>query len=151
MSSDHLSDTLILPLAIPVLDSSFDRRSPDRNVRRPTDSRSGLRPRDQRVVALGSGYRALIDGNPVALVNLSLSGAQLRGPLRVRPDQPAIVKIGWPQEELPCTALARVRWVQFEPDFSRNESLYRVGIAFEAWDVRSLREIIRHLRPGGQR
>jgi len=103
-----------------------------------------LRPRDQRVAMVGSGYRAIVDGRAVALVNLSLSGAQWRGAIRVRPDQPAIVKIGWPQDHQLCTALARVRWVQFEPDASRDESLYRVGIEFETWDVRRLKEIIRH-------
>jgi hypothetical protein len=94
---------------------------------------------------IGSGYRAVIDGNPAALVNLSLTGAQLRGSVRVLPDQPAIIKIGWPQDEGPCTALARVRWVQFEPDSSMESGLYRVGIAFETWDVRTLRDIMRNL------
>jgi hypothetical protein len=96
---------------------------------------------------IGSGYRAVIDGNHVDLVNLSLSGAQLRGPIRVLPDQPTIIKIGWPKNDLLCTAIARVRWVQFEPDPSSGEGLYRVGLAFETWDVRSLKEIIRHRGP----
>ena len=78
-------------------------------------------------------------------MNLSLTGAQLRGSVRVLPDQPAVVKIGWPQDDLPCTALARVRWVQFEPDSLTESGLYRVGLAFETWDVRSLRDIMRDL------
>ena len=91
---------------------------------------------------IGSGYRAVIEGRHVDLVNLSLSGAQLRGPIRVLPDQPTIVKIGWPKHELLCTAIARVRWVQFEPDASSGAGVYRVGLSFETWDVRSLKEII---------
>ena len=90
---------------------------------------------------VGSGYRAVIDGRQAALINLSLSGAQLRGPIRVRPDQPTIVKIGWPRDNQLCTAIARVRWVQFEPDASSGEGLYRVGLAFETWDVKGLKAI----------
>ena len=96
---------------------------------------------------VGSGYRAAIDGRQAVLVNLSVTGAQLRGPIRVLPDQPTIVKIGWPKEDLLCTAIARVRWVRFEPDPSSRGGLYRVGLAFETWDVRGLKEIIRHCAP----
>jgi hypothetical protein len=137
--------SLILPLAAtPFLDLAPDRFSQELQ-RRAADGRLSLRPRDQRVRMIGSGYRAVIDGNPAALVNLSLTGAQLRGTVRVLPDQPAIIRIGWPQDDLRCTALARVRWVQFEPDSSMESGLYRVGMAFETWDVRTLRDIMRHL------
>src|SRR5262252_1611817 len=113
-----MSSSLILPLAaFPFLDAAFDRVSHEIQRRHTTGDRKSLSPRDHRVRMIGSGYRALIDGKPTALVNLSLSGAQLRGSSRLLPDQPAIVNIGWPQD-LPCTALARVRWVQFEPDAS---------------------------------
>jgi PilZ domain len=138
-----MGHSLILPLAAtPFLDLASDRFSLEHQRR---DVRSSVRPRDQRVRMIGSGYRAVIDGKPAALVNLSLTGAQLRGTVRVLPDQPAIIKIGWPHDDLPCTALARVRWVQFEPDSSMESGLYRVGIAFETWDVRTLRDIMRHL------
>jgi hypothetical protein len=140
-----MGQSLILPLAAaPFLDGALDRFS-DELQRRAADARSNFRPRDQRVRMIGSGYRAVIDEEPAALVNLSLTGAQLRGWMRVAPDQPAIVKIGWPQDDLPCTALARVRWVQFEPDPSMESGLYRVGVAFETWDVRTLRDIMCHL------
>ena len=139
-----MSDLLILPLAAPLWDSSTDACFRDPHAR---DDAASARPRDRRVGMLGSGYRAVIDGRQVALVNLSLSGAQLRGPIRVLPDQPTIVKIGWPKNDLLCTAIARVRWVQFEPDPSSGEGLYRVGLAFETWDVRGLNEIISHREP----
>ena len=93
---------------------------------------------------LGAGYRAVIDGQHVALINLSLSGAQIRSSMRVLRDQPAVVKIGWPQNEQLCAAIARVRWVHLESELSNDESLYRIGLAFETWDVRGLKEIIRH-------
>ena len=143
-----MAESLILPLATPVWDSSADSYVRDLDARRRSaDVPPAARPRDTRVAMLGSGYRAVIDGRKVALVNLSLSGAQLRGSIRVLPDQPAIVKIGWPQDELLCTAIARVRWVQFEPDPSMDEGLYRVGLEFETWDVRGLKKIIRHCGP----
>jgi hypothetical protein len=142
-----IDGTLILPLAIPVFDSLpgeprwFDAPGPAR----PTNPRTTIRPRDQRVAMIGAGYRAVIEGSPAALVNLSLSGAQLKAAVRVRPEQPALVKIGWHHDDRLCAVLARVRWVQFEPDASTQEGLYRVGMAFETWDVARLKEIMRHL------
>ena len=138
-----MSDLLILPLAAPVWDSSTDAYFRDPQGREDAEEAASARPRDRRVGMLGSGYRAVIDGRQVALVNLSMTGAQLRGPIRVLPDQPTIVKIGWPKNDQLCTAIARVRWVQFEPDPSTGEGLYRVGLAFETWDVRGLKEIMR--------
>jgi hypothetical protein len=147
-----MSHSLILPLAaFPFLDVASDRSSHEVRHRRAAGDQAALLPRDQRLRMVGSGYRAQIDGKPAALVNLSLSGVQLRGSLRVLPDQPAIVNIGWPQDDDPCTALARVRWVQFEPGSLMDSGLYRVGLAFETWDVRTLRDIMRHLEADERR
>ena len=108
--------------------------------------RAGVhRPRSRRLEMLGSGYRAVIDGQCVALVNLSLTGAQVRGPHKVTRDQPAILRIGWPQDQRSCDAIARVRWVQVEGDRS-NVPAYRIGLTFETWDVRRLKEIMHHWR-----
>jgi hypothetical protein len=100
------------------------------------------RPRAARTGMLGSGYHVVIDGRHVALINVSLTGAQIRGPLRLERDQPVIVKIGWPQDHLSFTAIARVRWVQLEAEPRDNQPVYRTGVAFETWDVRRLKEII---------
>lgn len=135
-----MDSLLILPLAAPVWEQDADAWFSDPNALRVDGAAS--RPRDRRVGMVGSGYRAVIDGRQAALINLSLSGAQLRGPIRVRPDQPTIVKIGWPRDNQLCTAIARVRWVQFEPDSSSGEGLYRVGLAFETWDVKGLKAIL---------
>jgi PilZ domain len=102
------------------------------------------RPRASRTGMLGSGYHVVIDGRHVALINLSLTGAQIRGPLRLERDQPVIVKIGWPQDRVSFTAIARVRWVQLEPEPRDNQPVYRTGVAFETWDVRRLKEIIQN-------
>ncbi len=135
-----MGNLLILPLAAAVWEEGADACFSD--PRTLTIEEAASRPRDPRVAMLGSGYRAAIDGRQAALINLSISGAQLRGPARVRPEQPAIVKIGWPKDNLLCTAIARVRWVQFEPDPASGAGLYRVGLAFETWDVKGLKAIL---------
>jgi hypothetical protein len=56
--------------------------------------------------------------------------------------QPVLVHIGWPQDTLSFTAIARVRWVQPEGDSGESESIYRIGLAFDTWDVRRVKEII---------
>jgi hypothetical protein len=139
-----MSDSLILPLTAALSDVDTDAflRNPD--ARRGAADSAAQRPRARRVGMLGAGYRAVIDGRHVALINLSLSGAQIRSSMCVLRDQPAIVKIGWPQDEQLCAAIARVRWVHLESEPSSDESIYRIGLAFETWDVRGLKEIIRH-------
>ena len=139
-----MADSLILPLASPVIDLLYEAEQTlfPQDASRP----ARLRARDQRVAMVGSGYRAVLEGRPAAIVNLSMSGAQLRGPARVLPDQPAVVKIGWPLDDRQCAVLARVRWVRFEPDAAHDEALYRVGMEFETWDVARLKEIMRYLR-----
>jgi hypothetical protein len=144
-SSAQVSVPLLPPVMAPVLDSSAAGISRDlRASRRAAEASAADRPRARRVAMLGSGYRAVIDGKHMALINLSLSGAQIRGPIRVLPDQPITVNIGWPQDELSCTAIARVRWVIVEPESSNDEEICRIGLAFETWDVRALREIMQH-------
>jgi hypothetical protein len=140
-----MDNLLILPLAAPIWEQGADAFFSDPHALRIDEAAS--RPRDRRIGMLGSGYRAAIDGRQAALINLSLSGAQLRGSIRVRPDQPTIVKIGWPKDNLLCTAIARVRWVQFEPDSSSGQGLYRVGLVFETWDVKETKAIMRHYKP----
>ena len=139
----------IVPAAQVLTESRVDRDF--RKVATPPgveETQSIERPRASRLGMLGSGYHVLIDGQPVTLVNLSLSGVQVRGTVRVTLGQPVIVKIGWPQEANSFTAIARVRWVQQDPCTRTREAVHRIGLAFETWDVRQLREIIgsRHWR-----
>jgi PilZ domain len=139
------SDTLILPMAVPLWDSEPETLMVERPAQRAvTPQRRRQRPRADRVGMYGSGYRVVIDDQHVALVNLSFSGAQVRGPIQVSRDQPLIFKIGWPQDRTSCDAIARVRWVCLDADEAQREGIYRVGLAFETWDVRRLKEIVRH-------
>src|SRR3954464_3020825 len=68
-----IGGTVILPLAVSVLDfpPGGTHRPDSSRPARPTDDRTTIRPRDERVAMIGAGYRAVIEGRPAALVNLS--------------------------------------------------------------------------------
>ncbi len=143
-SSFGMTGPRVLPLSEPVWDTPAEASFRDPQPRRRTSDPA--RPqcaRAARVRMLGSGYRVLVDKQPVALINLSLSGAQVRGAVRVSNGQPVLVDIGWPQDRLSCAAISRVRWVQAEPEAAADE-MFRIGLAFETWDVRRLKEIMHH-------
>ncbi len=140
-----MSSSLILPLAAALCGVDEDTRRRDPEARREAAAGPLVhRPRARRVGMVGAGYRAVVDGQHVALINLSLSGAQVRSSMSVLRDQPAIVKIGWPQDDQLCAAIARVRWVELDSEGFNDERIYRVGLALETWDVRGLKEIMRH-------
>lgn len=141
-----MSNTLILPMAVPLWDSEPESvvvERPAPAIVEPAPRPRRPRARAERVGMFGSGYRAVVEDRLVALVNLSMSGAQVRGAIHAARDQPLIFKIGWPQDREACAAIARVRWVSLESEEAR-EAIYRIGLAFETWDVRRLKEIIRH-------
>ena len=142
-----MSNTLILPMAVPLWDSQPEGVVVERPAPVLVDAESRRRrprPRAERVGMFGSGYRVVIEDRPVALVNLSMSGAQVCGAIHAARDQPLIFKIGWPQDRDACAAIARVRWVRLESEDAQREAIYRIGLAFETWDVRRLKEIIHH-------
>jgi len=142
-----MSNTLILPMAVPLWDSEQESVVVERPAPPPVDAeprRRRPRARAERVGMLGSGYRVLVEERQVGLVNLSTSGAQIRGAIQAARDQPLIFKIGWPQDRDACAAIARVRWVTLETEEAQRDAIYRVGLAFETWDVRRLKEIIHH-------
>ena len=138
-----MSDALILPLSATLGDIDTHALTRDSEAQHSVAA-AARRPRAHRVGMLHAGYRAAIDGQRVALINLSLTGAQIRSLTRVLPEQPAIIKIGWPQDEQSCAAIARVRWVELDGEPSGAPIIYRVGLAFETWDVRKLKDIMRH-------
>ena len=149
MNSDEppMSSTLILPMAVPLWDAGPESVVVERPAPALVDSeprRRRPRPRAERVGMFGSGYRVVVEDRQVALVNLSMSGAQVCGAVHAARDQPLIFKIGWPQDRDACAAIARVRWVSLQSDEAQREAIYRIGLAFETWDVRRLKEIIRH-------
>jgi hypothetical protein len=140
-----MSESLILPLAEALWSPGPAPGFRDDQVgRRAPDETASNRRRGVRLHMHGTGYRGAIDDRPVALIDLSVSGVQARGPFRLRPGQSIIFKIGWPQDELSCAALGRVQWVRVEPARRETEASYGIGLAFETWDVRLLKEIMHH-------
>ena len=140
-----MSNTLILPMAVPLWDSEPESVVVERSALvEPAPRARRQRARAERVGMFGSGYRVVVEDRQVALVNLSMSGAQVRGAIHTARDQPLIFKIGWPQDREACAAIARVRWVSLDSEEPQREAIYRIGLAFETWDVRRLKEIIRH-------
>ena len=99
------------------------------------------RRRAKRVPMRYTGYRGTVNEQPVAIVDLSALGVQVRGQVRVRPRESVTLKLGWAME-LPSTALGRVQWVQMETAMEPGEALYRIGLAFELWDVRLVKKIM---------
>jgi PilZ domain-containing protein len=134
----HEAAALILPLSAAVWESHAEMRTAPSETPSQKPRRSH-RPRGSRVSMIGTAYRALIDGQRAALIDLSLSGAQVRAALELRPGQPIMIKIGWLHEER-CAALGRVRWVRLDP--GHPGGAYRAGLAFETSDVRELKEIV---------
>jgi hypothetical protein len=141
-----MSESVVLPLAAALWDPDTTDGFRDQIGQRGSRDPASLHQRALRVRMQGTGYRALIDEQPVSLVNLSLSGVLVRGPMLVLPSQSIIFKIGWPQDERPCAAIGRVRWVRVGNASGHNEAVCEVGVAFETWDVRRLKEIMHDCR-----
>jgi PilZ domain len=141
-----MSASPVLPFAASLWDPDTVNPLRTQVERRQHVEASSHRERALRVRMQGSGYRAVVDDRSVSLINLSLSGVLVRGPMRLLPSQSIIFKIGWPQDGQLCAAIGRVRWVEFEPAEKQDEAPCRVGLAFETWDVRRMKEIIHHCR-----
>jgi hypothetical protein len=141
-----MSESVVLPLAAALWDPDTTNRFRDESGQRGSRDPGSQRQRALRVRMQGAGYRAVIDDQPVSLVNLSLSGVLVRGPMRVLPCQSIIFKIGWPEDDRPCAAIGRVRWVRIESTSGHNEADCEIGVAFETWDVRRLKGIMRDCR-----
>ena len=76
-----MSNALILPMAIPLWDSEPESMVVERPAPALVDAeprRRRPRARAERVGMFGSGYRVVVEDRQVALVNLSMSGAQVR-------------------------------------------------------------------------
>lgn len=94
------------------------------------------RPLDWRGTRRAPRYRARsgvefqLDGNPVAVVDFSVIGAQVLSPSALRPDQR--VRVTVPGDETPMRFRAMVAWARFELPKAgdRRSPHYRAGIEF---------------------
>lgn len=89
----------------------------------PLDQR-GTRRAPRFVVA--KGIEVMIDGNPAALINLSVVGAQVVSPTILKPNQR--VRMTLQHREGPIRVMAGVAWAAFE--MPKSGPVYRAGIEF---------------------
>jgi hypothetical protein len=76
--------------------------------------------------AVAKGIEVMIDGNPAALINLSVVGAQVVSPTILKPNQR--VRLTLPDSEGPIRVMAGVAWAAFE--MPKSGPVYRAGIEF---------------------
>jgi hypothetical protein len=76
--------------------------------------------------AMAKGIEVTIDGNPAALINLSVVGAQVVSPTILKPNQR--VRMTLPDPEGPIRVMAGVAWAAFE--MPKSGPVYRAGIEF---------------------
>ena len=98
----------------------------------PTAPAAAPAPLDQRGTRraprfiVTKGIEVTIDGNPAALINLSVVGAQVVSPTILKPNQR--VRMTLPDTEGPIRVMAGVAWAAFE--MPKTGPVYRAGIEF---------------------
>jgi CheY-like chemotaxis protein len=92
---------------------------------RPLDWHGTRRAPRHRVKA---GVEIQLDGNPVALVDLSTTGAQVLSGTILRPNQKVRVTI--PQDENLVRCRGTVAWAKFELPTPSGSPVYRAGVEF---------------------
>ena len=75
---------------------------------------------------VGTGIEVTIDGNPAALINVSVAGAQVVSPTILKPNQR--VRMSLPDSDGPIRVMAGVAWAAFE--MPKTGPVYRAGIEF---------------------
>ena len=94
-----------------------------------------------RVNLVSSEVTLVVDNQIVNGVDFSLSGVQFRSARRLSPGHALMLNIRWRQDPA-SVALGRVMWATFERPNRLVEPHYRVGVAFENSDVRTLRALL---------
>jgi hypothetical protein len=110
-----------VPPAAPT--SVNDALTPPAAAPAPLDQR-GTRRAPRFIVA--KGIEVTIDGNPAALINLSVAGAQVVSPTILKPNQR--VRMTLPDPDGPIRVMAGVAWAAFE--MPKTGPVYRAGIEF---------------------
>jgi len=109
----------------PRLDWSGTRRAPRHKVR--------------------DGVELQLDGNPAAVIDLSVVGAQVISPTILRPNQK--VRITIPNDELVLRFRGAIAWAKFElPQAPVRAPQYRAGVEFTDSDARAISSVIKRNR-----
>jgi hypothetical protein len=87
---------------------------------------------------MAANVEVLVDGNPAALINLSLAGAQLVSPTTLKPNQR--VRVTLPVGLVPIRVTGEIAWAMFEMPQSGPQ--YRAGLAFIEPDTAILQRLI---------
>jgi len=87
---------------------------------------------------MAANVEVLVDGNPAALINLSLAGAQLVSPTTLKPNQR--VRVTLPVGLVPIRVTGEIAWAMFEMPQSGPQ--YRAGLAFIEPDTAILQRFI---------
>ena len=77
-----------------------------------------------------------IDGGPGHLIDLSLTGCQLRSPAALKPNR--IVRLLLPFEGKPIACTGKVVWARLEPPSKGRPLGYRAGVQFTKADEPAL-------------
>jgi hypothetical protein len=85
-----------------------------------------------------------IDGNPAALINLSIVGAQVVSPTILKPNQR--IRMTLPDPDGPIRVMAGVAWAAFE--MPKSGPVYRAGIEFYDGEAGSLDRYIEANKTG---
>ena len=133
----HTGDYLrVIARPAPATVAAGARNARRRSSQGATTGSEEERPLDWRGTRRAPRYRARtgveiqLDGNPVAVVDVSVIGAQVLSPSALRPDQR--VRVTVPRDEAPLRFRAMVAWARFELPKAgeRRSPHYRAGIEF---------------------
>lgn len=86
------------------------------------------------------GVEVQLDGNPAAVVDLSVAGAQVISPTVLRPNQK--VRITLPNEDFLLRFRGAVAWAKFELPKSSKAPQYRAGVEFTDADPAAVDSVI---------
>ena len=125
-------------------DSDYSRVSP----RRPAPaSPHALDQRGTRLAPrfkVSSSVRAIVEGQPAAIVDLSTNGAQIASPAHLKPKQRVQMTLADAQDEVAFAA--NVAWASFEIP-PNSGPRYRAGVAFIEQDTAAIAAFIRRHKP----
>ena len=91
------------------------------------------------------GVELQLDGNPAAVVDLSVVGAQVISPTVLRPNQK--VRIALPNDDFLLRFRGAVAWAKFElPRTPEHQPQYRAGVEFTDGDAAAIDSVINRNR-----
>jgi hypothetical protein len=91
------------------------------------------------------GVELQLDGNPAAVVDLSVVGAQVISPTVLRPNQK--VRIALPNDDFLLRFRGAVAWAKFElPKAPETQPQYRAGVEFTDGDAAAIDSVINRNR-----